>query len=397
LAAGVVAVMAVANLQYTWTLFTAPLTADLSARLSQVQIGFTLFILAQTWLAPAQGWLADRWGARPLALVGGAFVAANWIGAGVAHSLGALYAACALGGFGCGLVMSVSGGVAVREFPGRRGLAVGLSAAAYGLGPLLAIAPIRWAISALGWRAAFIGAGLVQGGVLLAAAAFLGGGARGAAAPSPASGTPPRAMLRTGRFWLMYAILALVAFGGLLITAQFVPIARSFRLGDEPLLLGLDAVVLALMLDRLTNAASRPFWGWLSDRLGRSETMALAFAAEALAILGLLLSSGHPLLFVLQSGVTFFAWGEIFSLFPAVVADAFGPEHAMANYGLLFTAKGTASIFAGWGVAWLIERSLAWTSVLWAALACDLLAAALTFFLLRPALARAASTSSKRP
>ena len=386
LAACVVAIMAVANLQYTWALFVVPLMKDLGVKLSAVQMAFTLYIVAQTWLAPFEGGLADRFAIRPLVIVGGLLVGVNWIGAGLARSVGPLYFACALGGFGCGMVMSACGRYALTALPGRRGLSVGLVAMAYGLGPVLALLPIQRSIAHDGYRSAFIHWGYIQVIVVMGAAAFLGGKE---SHPRPAAGAPgltPFRMVRTYRFFLMYLIMILVAFGGLVLTAQLVPLAESFGVGQSALVFGVGAVTLALLLDRVMNAAARPFWGWFSDRVGRCDALAAAFACEAVAVLLLLQTAQRPLWFVLQSGLTFLAWGEIFALFPAMIADVFGPEHAMTNYGVLFTAKGIASFFAGWGAARVVEAHLPWTAVLWVALACDLLAAGLTFFCLRPLL-----------
>jgi OFA family oxalate/formate antiporter-like MFS transporter len=381
----VVAIMAVANLQYTWTLFVQPLMNGFGAKLSAVQLGFTLYIVAQTWLAPVEGYLADRFKARPLAALGGLMVGANWIGAGTAHSLAALYASCLVGGFGCGLVMSVCGRIALRSFPGRSGLAIGVVSMAYGLGPVLAVLPIQHTIESHGYRWAFVFWGFIQAALTLAAAWFLRDLDR-EEAPSAAS-RAPLSMIATYPFALMYLIMILVCFGGLLITAQLAPMAKSFGIGADAVVLGVAAVSLAIMLDRITNAAARPFWGGLSDRIGRCEAMAAAFACEAAAVFLLIHTSGHPLAFVLVSGAAFFAWGEIFSLFPALIADVFGPEYAMANYGVLFTAKGTASLFAGWGAAYMFELHASWTQLLWLAVACDVLAAGLAYFCLRPAAA----------
>lgn len=382
----VLAIMAVANLQYTWTLFVKPLQDALGAKLSSVQLAFTLYIVAQTWLAPFEGWLADRFAPRPLALAGGLLVGLNWVGAGLAGSLPALYACCALGGFGCGLVMAAGGRVALSRFGDRRGLAMGVVSMAYGLGPVLAVGPIAGLIEGGGYRRAFLLAGTVQSAVVLAAGAFLDG-ARPAAETKGAAKLPLDA-LRAPAFAFMYLAMLLVATGGLLITAQLAPMASAFGIGKGAMAFGAGALTLAIMLDRVTNAAARPFWGGISDRLGRCETLALAFACEAAAVALLSSSAGHPARFVVLSGLAFFAWGEIFSLFPALVADAFGAGQAMTNYGLLFTAKGAASLFAGWGAARLTEASVPWAAILLGCAACDLLAAAVVWLALRPAVAK---------
>lgn len=387
LAAPILAIMAAANLQYTWTLFVHPLMEGMGAKLSTVQLGFTIYIMAQTWLAPAEGWLADRFRPRPVAAIGALLVGANWIGAGLASTPLMLYAACLVGGFGCGLVMAAGARIAIHCFPGRRGSAMGLVSMAYGLGPVLAVVPIQATIERAGYKNAFLIWGVIQALIALGAAAFL----REPPAPRPEAasvkrGLTPLQVLARGEFWLMYAIMTLVAVGGLTLTAQLAAIAAAFGFAKTTLAFGTGAVTLAIFLDRVTNAAARPLWGSLSDRLGRSETMAAAFVCEAAAIFLLLHTAGRPAAFVILSGAAFLAWGEIFSLFPATIADAFGAEHAMANYGLLFTAKGTASIFAGWGAAKLSELKIPWTEVLQVPLYFDLLAAAAAFWLLRPAL-----------
>ena len=401
LAACVMAMAAIANLQYAWTLFTIPITQSLNVTLSAVQLTFTLFILAETWLVPVEGYLIDKLGARSVVSVGGLLVGAGWIGSGMANSLGALYFWYVLGGIGAGAVYGASIGTALKWFPDRRGLAVGLVAGAYGFGTALTVLPISRMIDSTGYRSAFIVWGIVQGIVVLVMAQFMrqpvsGWRPSGWVVPSPAvskvvqtrvSKTPWQ-MVNTPTFWLMYLMMTMVAFGGLMVTAQLKPIAAQFGMDKTIIMWGISALGLALVLDRILNGITRPFWGWVSDHIGRYTTMAIAFALEALAILLLVQMIGHPVMFVILSGFVFFAWGEIYSLFPAAIADVFGPDYATTNYGIQYTAKGTASIFAGWGAAALVEASGSWMPVFWVAIACDLLAAALAFFWLRPLAAR---------
>ncbi len=191
-------------------------------------------------------------------------------------------------------------------------------------------------------------------------------------------------MVRTGTFWLMYMMMTMVAFGGLMVTAQIKPIASTYGMDKHVLFYGVTALGLALVLNGILNGATRPFWGYISDRIGRYQTMGLAFSLEALGILALLSFIGHPLLFVILTGLVFFAWGEIYSLFPAAIGDVFGPKYGATNYGIQYTAKGTASIFAGWGATWLFESRGSWEIVFWIAVFCDLFAAGLAFFWLRP-------------
>ncbi len=377
LLAGVIAMMAIANLQYAWTLFTIPLTQALNVKLSAVQITFTLFILTETWLVPFEGYLVDRLGARLIVTWGGILVGMSWVGSGMVHSLGALYLVYSVGGIGAGAVYGACVGTALKWFPDHRGLAAGATAGAYGFGTALTVLPIQRMIANSGYEAAFITWGIIQGIVVVAAAQFMV--------------APPKGclqMIRTGTFWMMYFIMTLVAFGGLMVTAQLKPIAAAYHLDQTVVLLGITALGMALILDRVLNGLTRPFWGWISDHIGRYNTMAIAFAAEAAAIFALLQLVHDPIWFVVLTGFTFFAWGEIFSLFPAAIGDVFGPDFATTNYGIQYTAKGLASIFAGWGAARIMEAAGSWIPVFWVAVACDLLAAGLALFWLKPLVVR---------
>jgi len=395
LLACVVSMAAIANLQYAWTLFTIPLSESLSVTLSTVQLAFTLFILAETWLVPVEGFLIDKIGARAVVSVGSIFVALGWVGSGFANSIGALYFWYVLGGVGAGAVYGASIGTALKWFPDRRGLAAGLAAGAYGFGTALTILPIMAMIESSGYRTAFIVWGVIQGVVVLVAAQFLRKPpadwkpsvdekpARSRVVQNAVSYTPGQ-MVRTGTFWLMYVMMAMVAFGGLMVTAQLKPIAATYGMDKHILAFGVTALGLALILDRILNGITRPFWGWISDHIGRYNTMAIAFGLEAAGIFALLHLVDRPLWFVILSGFVFFAWGEIYSLFPAAIGDIFGPAYATTNYGIQYTAKGTASIFAGWGAAWLVETAGSWIPVFWVAVACDLSAAGLAFLWLKP-------------
>jgi OFA family oxalate/formate antiporter-like MFS transporter len=402
LTAGVIAMMAIANLQYAWTLFTIPLTKELGVKLSAVQLTFTLFILTETWLVPFEGYLVDRIGARLIVSLGGILVGFGWIASGMVHSLTGLYIVYCIGGLGAGAVYGACVGTALKWFPDHRGLAAGATAGAYGFGTALTVLPIQYMINTSGYRSAFIIWGIVQGIVVILAAQFL---------VAPPSGWKPKGweqlqsriqdivhqssvsfrpfqMIRTGTFWLMYLIMTLVAFGGLMVTAQLKPIATAYGLDKTIVLLGVTALGLALILDRVLNGLTRPFWGWISDHIGRYNTMAIAFGAEALAIVALLHLVDRPIWFVILTGFTFFAWGEIFSLFPAAIGDVFGPDFATTNYGIQYTAKGLASIFAGWGAAMIMEAAGSWIPVFWVAVGCDALAAVLALFALKPLVAK---------
>jgi OFA family oxalate/formate antiporter-like MFS transporter len=397
LVACVGAMMAIANLQYAWTLFTIPLTRELHASLAAVQVAFTLFVLAETWLVPFEGYLVDRLGARLIVSVGGLLVGLSWVWSGLTHSLPGLYVAYGLGGVGAGAVYGACIGTVLKWFPDRRGLAAGLTAGAFGSATAVSIIPIQQMITSSGYQATFVAWGIVQGLCVLIVAQFLrrppaengaGGHAPEAkAAFQSARSYAPLEMLGTLRFWIMYAMMTLVSFGGLMVTAQIKPIAHVYGMDAYVVFGTVTALSLALIIDRLLNGVTRPFWGWVSDRVGRYNTMAVAFGAEAVAIFLLIHMIHHPLAFVVLTGFAFFAWGEIFSLFPATIADVFGPRYASTNYGLQYTAKGVSAIFAAWGAAHLASMFGSWVPILWAAVVCDLTAMALALTVLKPLVA----------
>lgn len=401
LAACVVAMAAIASPQYAWTLFTGPLTRGLNTSLSHVQIAFTVFILAQSWLVPILGYLMDLLGARMVVALGGVLVGLGWVGAGLATSLWELYLFYALSGVGVAAVYGACMGLALKWFPDRRGLAAGLAVGAYGSGAALTVVPIRHLIEGAGYRTALTVWGFLLGAtVVLAAWPMM--------APHPgwrpsehassagsshdpsfhARGVTPPEMLQSGAFYLLYLIAVLVTFGGLMVSAQLKPIAAARGIDHVELLPGVDAVALALMANLVVAALARPFWGWLSDRIGRYHTMALAFGFGGLSILGLLLSGQDAVRFVVFCALTAFTWGASFVLFTATVGDTFGSTYAATNNGIHYTSKGVAAIFAGWGAAWLVEAAGNWAVVFWLGALCNFAAAFLVLCVLRRAITR---------
>ena len=363
----ILGMVAVANFQYGWTLFVPPLQKHLKVDQSLIQVTFTVFVLLETWLVPFEGWLVDTFGPRLLVMLGGVLAGLGWVGSGKAESLTALYLSYAVAGIGAGIVYGTAIGLAMKWFPDHRGLAAGLTAAGFGAGSALTVAPIADMITSAGYQAAFIRWGIIQGVTVLVAAFFH---------KAPPAGWMPKTwrikcspevkkrqtqvdftsaeMAATPNFWLMYVMMAMVATGGLMAVAQLKPMAVDFKVDKIPVhLLGLTmpALVFALSADRLVNGLCRPFWGWISDHIGREMTMTVAFGLEAIAIYVLLRFASNPLLFVVFSAFTFFGWGEIYSLFPALCGDFFGRKHATENYGFLYTAKGTASMFVPVGSA----------------------------------------------
>jgi len=396
------AMLAVANLQYAWTLFTTDLTKSFHARLDQVQWTLTFFIIAQTVLFPINSYLIDRFGPRLIITFASVLIAIGWVGAGIANSLPALYVTYAIGGIGAGAVYGGCVGVAMKWFPDRRGLCVGLVAGSYGFGTALTTLPISYLIDHKGYQAAFIVFGAIQGIVVLAAAQFL--------RMPPANSSPPgweqikaklqskvyqsscectpTEMLRSGSFYLLYLMMALVTASGLMLSAQLKPIAVSYGYDKFALFGGFTVLTLTLALNQVLNGSARPFFGWVSDRIGRYDTMAIVFVLEAITIIVLTLVVARPFWFIAISALMFFAWGDIYSLFPAAIADIFGGKHATTNYGIQYTAKGVGSILAGPGAAALMTAAGSWVPVFWAAVACNVIAAGLAVIWLKPRVAR---------
>ena len=408
LGVGILCMVMIANLQYGWTLFVLPITHAHGWTRTDVQWAFTIFVLAETWLLPFEGWVIDRLGPRPLVFAGGILVGGSWLLNGSATSLATLYVAAAMGGIGAGVVYAATVGNALRWFTDHRGLATGLTAAGFGAGSAVTIVPISNWIAAHGYESAFMVFGSVQGVVLMAAALFLRsppgfevgvaaqpgadfgedpmhGAARGAYV-AVSGGMAPGKVLRQPAFWLMYAMFVLVGSGGLMATAQLAVIASDYGVDRAPvsiLGLSLPALTFALSLDRVLNGVTRPFFGWVSDLIGREVTMFVAFMLEGFGIFALLTFAHSPVAFVLISGMVFFAWGEIYSLFPALCTDLFGRRHAAANYGMLYTAKGTAALVVPLASI-LRDFAGSWVAVFYLAALFNVTAALLALLVLRP-------------
>jgi OFA family oxalate/formate antiporter-like MFS transporter len=390
LALGIIGMSMVANLQYGWTLFVHPIEAKYHWGLAAIQFAFTLFVLVETWLVPLEGYLVDRYGPRPVVMVGGILCGLAWVINSVADSLALLYLGAALGGAGVGAVYGTCMGNALKWFPDRAGLAAGLTAAGFGAGSALTVIPISSSIRSSGYEAAFWNFGIGQGAVVFALSWLLR--APGAAVPRvDARGAGgwrdyrTREMVRTPAFWVMYLMFVMVAAGGLVITAQLGPIAESLGIALAPvtiLWLTLPALTFAQSIDRVLNGLTRPFFGWVSDQIGRENTMFIAFFLEAIGIYVLSVFGHRPMAFVLVTGLVFFAWGEIYSLFPATCRDTYGGRHAAANAGLLYTAKGTAALLVPLSSA-LAERS-GWMAVYLTASVLNAFAAGAALLLLKP-------------
>ena len=389
---GIVCMAMIANLQYGWTLFVDPIDAKYHWGRAAIQLAFTLFVVTETWLVPVEAWFVDKYGPRIVIMFGGVMIALAWVLSSRANSLVLLYAAAIVGGIGAGAVYGTCVGNALKWFPDRRGLAAGATAAGFGAGAAITVVPIANMIAATGYQSAFLTFGIGQGLIVFILSFFL----RQPSVTMPAKKkqlnlpqtkidfTPPQ-VLRAPIFWIMYLVFVMVASGGLMTAAQIAPIAKDFKIADAPVTLAgfqMAALTFAISLDRIFDGFGRPLFGWVSDNIGREHTMFIAFGTAALMLL-ILSAYGHiPIVFVLATAVYFGVFGEIYSLFPATSGDTFGVKYATTNNGMLYTAKGTASLLVP--IASIVSTTYGWQSVFVIAVALNATAALLALFVIKP-------------
>jgi MFS transporter, OFA family, oxalate/formate antiporter len=392
LAAGVVCMTMIANLQYGWTLFVNPIEQQYHWGITAIQASFSIFVFTETWLVPVEGWFVDRFGPRWVVAFGAVMVALGWSLDAIADSLPLLYLAAAISGIGAAGVYGTCVANALKWFPDRRGLCAGITAAGFGAGAAFSVMPITATIAGYGYQSAFLWFGLGQGVIILALAQML-------KAPQPGQ-TPkpvlklhkapieatPLEMLSTPIFWVLYVMFVMVAASGLMVTAEVAPIAKDYGIAGQPvsfLFIGTTVLSMALIVDNILNGLARPFFGWVSDHLGRENTMALVFTAGAASYWCLSTIGHNPIAFILSAGLVYFTWGEIYSLFPATCTDVYGAKHAATNSGLLYTAKGTA-VWLAWLGSVVKDQTGSWTAVFLIATIMNVAVALAALFILKP-------------
>lgn len=391
---GIVCMAMIANLQYGWTVFVDPMHDKMGWTKAAIQVAFSVFVLTETWLVPVEGWAMDKFGPRPVVMFGAVLVAAAWVMDSMAESLEMLYFAAVIAGIGAGAVYGTCVGNALKLFPDKRGLAAGLTAAGFGAGAAITIIPISNMVQTSGYQSAFFTFGLLQGAVILVLAMFLvrppakavASAASNKVNPLSQHNYTPKEMLKTPVFWLLYVCFVLVATGGIIAAAQVAPIAKDYGVAKLPIdFFGgiMPLLTLVLVLDNLCNGFTRPLTGWISDKLGRENTMLVVFVGEGVAILGLMQFGHNPLGFMIFAPMIFLCWGEIFSIFPAVSGDTFGMKYAAANNGFLYTAKGTASLLVPMASV-LTAYTGSWVAVLWVAASMSITAGLLAKFVIYP-------------
>jgi MFS transporter, OFA family, oxalate/formate antiporter len=392
LGVGVICMVMIANLQYGWTYFVDPMDARHHWGRTDIQVAFTIFVAFETWLVPVEGWFVDRFGPRIVVMFGGIVVAIAWTLNSVASSLPMLYFAAGLSGVGAGAVYGTCVGNALKWFADRRGLAAGLTAAGFGAGAAATVYPIVYVIQTYGYERAFLWFGLGQGLVVLALSQFLKAPKPGQA-PSPtrklsqsSRDYTPAEMIRTPLFWILYAMFVLVAASGLVVTAQVAPIAKDYHVAGLPvhfLFFASTVIVMAGIIDNILNGLARPTFGWVSDIIGRENTMAIVFVCGAAAYWALGTIGNSPWTFIATAGLVYFTWGEIYSLFPATCTDLYGSKYATTNAGLLYTAKGAASFLVP-AASWLQGYTGGWHAVFVVATIANLAVAFTALFIVKP-------------
>lgn len=393
LVTGIVCMAMIANLQYGWTVFVNPIHDQQGWTIAAIQVSFSLFVLVETWLVPFEAALVDRYGPRVMVAAGGVLAGLAWVINSTANSLPMLYFGGIVAGIGAGIVYGTCIGNALKWFGARRGLAAGLTSAGFGAGAALTVIPLTLMVKSSGYQHTFLFFGIVQGLIILVASMLLITPPKTALAearkPRTLQGARdylPSETLRSPVFWVMYVMFVLVGSGGLMAVAELGPIAKDFGISTAPVSLfaiTLPTLTFALSLNNIMNGITRPVLGWVSDRVGRETTMFWAFLVEGLGILGLVAFGHSPVSFVLLAGLVFFAWGEIFSIFPSTTRDHFGHKYATTNYGMLYTAKGTAALVVPLASV-LTAATGSWTAALGVAAIFNIAAALIAVVVLLP-------------
>jgi OFA family oxalate/formate antiporter-like MFS transporter len=391
---GVICMAMIANLQYGWTFFVNPMAKANSWDVASIQVAFSIFVALETWLTPLQGWIVDslgpQRGPKLMVAAGGILVAIGWLINSKTTSLEMLYLGAVVSGIGAGGIYATCVGNAVKWFPDRRGLAVGLTAAGFGAGAAVTVIPIQIMIASIGYAQTFFWFALVQGGIIFVLAWLL-------RSPEPSevpsagavkvlqskTSSTPGQMLASPIFWLLYIMFVLVSASGLMIAAQVAVIAKDYGVGTTVLLFGATTLTVAGIIDNLANGGARPFFGWVSDQIGREYTMAIAFTAGGVAYWLLGTAGTTPWTFVICAALIFFTWGEIFSLFPSTCTDMFGPKYATTNTSLLYTAKGLSAFVVPLANV-LKSYTGDWHAVFAVAAVMNFIVVALALFVVRP-------------
>jgi MFS transporter, OFA family, oxalate/formate antiporter len=384
-----VGMVMIGNLQYAWTLFAQPMVkahAQQHWQLSDVQWGFGLFIAAGTWTMPFLARFIDQAGPRALMALSGMLCAFGWGSLGHVHSLTSFYFLYALAGVGVACVYACGVAIAVKWFPDRRGIASGIITAGYGMGAAAFNPLFNHLIRVIGYSDTFLWTGISHGVLILLSGLVLVNPPANYRVAAAAVKPKVRRhdldftyteMLRTPQFYFLFLAMMSVGIGGLMVTAQLKPVATNFKVADV-------ALTVALILTPLANGSSRLLWGWVSDYLGRERTMFTAFVLQAIFLVAATtLGRTGDAIFVVLMVLVFLTWGELYVLFPAVLADLYGSKNSALNYSFLYSAKGFASLLGGGLAATLFEKTGTWNYAFFGSAALALLSALMALYVRR--------------
>ena len=376
-----VGMIMIGNLQYAWTLFAQPMVkahAQQHWTLSDVQWGFGLFIAVGTWAMPFLASFIDKTGPRPLMVLSGLLCAVGWGSLGHVETLPAFYSLYGVAGIGVACVYACGVAIAVKWFPDRRGMASGIITAGYGMGAAAFNPLFDYLIRRIGYADTFLWTGISHGALIVLAGLVLANPPAGYKVAAAAVKANVRRhdldfhyseMLRTPQFYFLFFAMLSIGIGGLMVTAQLKPVATNFKVGAT-------ALTVALILTPLANGSSRILWGWVSDYLGREWTMFTAFLLQAIFLFAATtLGRTGDVMFVALMVLVFLTWGELYVLFPAVLADLYGSKNSALNYSFLYSAKGFASLLGGGLAATLFEKTGTWNYAFFAAAALALCSA----------------------
>jgi len=384
-----VGMIIIGNLQYAWTLFAEPMVKAHAAQhwqLSDVQWGFGLFIAAGTWAMPFFASFIDKVGPRRFMAISGVLCAVGWGSLGHISNLFWFYALFCMAGVGVACVYACGVSTAVKWFPDKRGIASGIITAGYGMGAAAFNPLFDYLIRSIGYSDTFLWTGISHGALIVLSGLVMVNPPADFKVSAAAVKLNVRRhnlqftsteMLRTPQFYFLFFSMLSMAIGGLMVTASVKPVATNFHIGAT-------ALTIALVLYPLANGFSRILWGSVSDYLCREKTMSIAFLLQAIFLVALTtLGRQGDALWVALVVLVFLTWGELYVLFPAVLADLYGSKNSAGNYSFLYSAKGFASLLGGGLGAMLFESTGTWDYAFFASAALALISAVMALYLLR--------------
>jgi OFA family oxalate/formate antiporter-like MFS transporter len=379
---------------YGWSVFVAPLEKEFHWTRSQTSTTFTIAVVVFALSFIAAGRLQDKLGPFRVSLAGSVLVSLGFFLCAYTHSLPWLYVCFGvIGGLGNGFGYATPIPVMAKWFPDKRGLAVGLAVGGYGAGSAI-FGPLssKVLIPAYGWRSTFMILGVVFFFMTLVGSMLLKnppaghrprGWAPAAAGMSVSEEFSPGEVLRTRTFYFLWLAYALGTSAGLMVISQLVPFAKSQGVSSDLL------ATMTLVVAALGNAGGRIFSGWLSDALGRLNVLRLMIGISVFAMPVLYMAGANPTLLYVMVFVVYWCYGTQLSVNASTTSDFWGTRNAGVNYGLLFTAWGTAGIIGPYIGARLFDQFKNYQAAFYCGAGLSLIALAFAFLAKRPVHAEA--------